>query len=260
VNATMWRWTVFLSRCRTRLQYLTMIPGAYRNWWAVPLPKFGVGVLLELRNGTRYLVRPRGGDLGVVNETAMGNPYLGSGHIGLSEDATVVDIGAHIGDFAVQIAKRCPRGTILAVEPIADHVRQMEIQLLLNHVSNVRCRRLALGAAEGFADVGDAGSRSRISCANGLPTERVRMTSLGRLLSEEGIEAVDLLKLDCEGAEWDILPAAEDVLPRVRQICMEFHCDRGWTPEKLAAWLRDRGYRVWHTRGPWNGLLWATRP
>jgi hypothetical protein len=67
------------------------------------------------------------------------------------------------------------------------------------------------------------------------------------------------LKLDCEGAEWDILPAAERVLPRIRQISMEFHCERGWTALKLADWLRARGFMVSHTAGPWNGLLWATR-
>jgi hypothetical protein len=67
------------------------------------------------------------------------------------------------------------------------------------------------------------------------------------------------LKLDCEGAEWDILPASEVVLPRVRQIAMEFHCERGWTVEKLANWLRSRGFVVRHTEGPGMGLLWARR-
>jgi hypothetical protein len=78
-------------------------------------------------------------------------------------------------------------------------------------------------------------------------------------MREQGLERIDLLKMDCEGAEWDILPEAEPVLPRIRQICMEFHCERGWTSERLAAWLRERGYRVWHTAGQWNGMLWAVR-
>ena len=88
----------------------------------------------------------------------------------------------------------------------------------------------------------------------------VCMTTLPKLMQDYGIQRVDLLKLDCEGAEWDILPTAEDVLPRIRQICMEFHCRGEWTPAKLANWLRVRGYEVWHTAGPWNGLLWASRP
>ena len=85
------------------------------------------------------------------------------------------------------------------------------------------------------------------------------MVTLERLMEDYSIDTLDLLKLDCEGAEWDILPAAERVLPRVRQICMEFHCERGWTAAKLADWLRARGFIVSHTAGPWNGLLWARR-
>ena len=76
------------------------------------------------------------------------------------------------------------------------------------------------------------------------------MVTLERLMEDYSIDTLDLLKLDCEGAEWDILPAAERVLPRVRQICMEFHCERGWTAAKLARLAaRARLHRVAHS-GP----------
>jgi hypothetical protein len=85
------------------------------------------------------------------------------------------------------------------------------------------------------------------------------MLTLERLMEDYSIDTLDLLKLDCEGSEWDILPAAERVLPRVDQICMEFHCERGWTAAKLAVWLREQGFTVSHTGGSWNGMLWARR-
>jgi hypothetical protein len=31
------------------------------------------------------------------------------------------------------------------------------------------------------------------------------------------------------------LACSDAVLPQIQQICMEFHCGRGWTPEKLAS-------------------------
>lgn len=259
MNARAWSWSVRYSRWRTRLKYLRLIRLAYRNWWAVLLPKMGVGVILEVRNGTRYLVRPRSTDLAVVNEAVMLDPYLGAGHVSLQENAIVVDLGANIGDFTVQVAKRCPLGIVVAVEPIEEHVRMIGIQLLLNGLSNVRCRRLAVGAKEGAVDVTADGSASAVATVQTTGTERVRMTSLQQLLCEEGIESVDILKMDCEGAEFDILVGAEEVLPRVKQLCLEFHCTGGWTPEVLAEWLRNRGFVVSHTAGPWNGLLWARR-
>jgi FkbM family methyltransferase len=254
-----WKVSVLASRWRNRVRYLLAAPVAYRNWWATLLPKFGVGVVLELRNGLRYLVRSGKTDLAVVNEAAILNPYLGPGYLTLAEDAIVVDIGANIGDFTMQSARLCPKGRVIAVEPVREHIRMIAMQMLLNAVENVTCVHAALGNREGEIDIHIDVSRSSVCHGGRETTERVRLTTLSRLMGEVGIDRIALLKLDCEGAEWDILPAAEEVLPQIQQICMEFHCERGWTPKKLATWLRERGYEVSHTPGPWNGLLWAVR-
>jgi FkbM family methyltransferase len=258
VNRLTWRASVWLSRCRNLATYAIALPFTYRNWWAVPLPKFGRSVTLELRNGAKYQVRAGTTDLAAINEAAMLNPYLRSPYIVLPEDAMVIDIGANIGDFTIQVARRCPRGRIVAVEPITANVRMIETQIALNRVSHVQTVRAALGATCTNTALAVAGMTSRIS-EHADDAEAVAMITLERLMDDYSIETVDLLKLDCEGAEWDILPAAESVLPRIKQIAMEFHCERGWTAGKLADWLRAQGFAVAHTSGSWNGLLWATR-
>jgi FkbM family methyltransferase len=257
VNRLTWSLSVWLSRCRNRARYAIALPFTYRNWWAVPLPRLGRSVVLELRNGTKYLVRAGTTDLAAVNEAAILNPYLRPPHIMLPEDATIIDIGAYIGDFTMQVARACPRGRILAVEPLSANVQMIEAQISLNHVSHVQTVRAAVGGACRRTGITAGGVASRTSERD--DHETVEMLTLDRLMDLHGIHSVDLLKLDCEGAEWDILPAAEGVLPRVRQICMEFHCERGWTAVNLADWLRSRGFTVSHTGGRWNGLLWATR-
>lgn len=72
------------------------------------------------------------------------------------------------------------------------------------------------------------------------------------------IDKIDLLKLDCEGAEWEILPAAEPVLPRIRQICLEYH-NGELTANWLEEWLRAHEFEVRRTDGAWTGTLWAWR-
>ena len=170
----------------------------------------------------------------------------------------MVDVGANIGDFTLQVARLCPRGRVFAIEPVDEHVQMIETNLMLNGIHNVTIIHRALGAAEGHVAIQVLGNRSNVG-GRGGKTEKVRSSTLPQFVREQRIELIDLLKLDCEGAEWDILPASESALPRIRQICMEFHCERGWTPERLAIWLRERGYRVWHTAGPWNGILWGVR-
>jgi FkbM family methyltransferase len=258
VNRFVWQASVWLSRCTNTARYTVAIPFTYRNWWAVPLPKLGMSIALELRNGTKYLVRGGTSDLAAINETVILNPYLRSPYIVLPDDATVIDIGANIGDFTIQAARACPGGRVVGVEPIGAHVKMIEAQVALNRLSNVRVVRAAVGATCQMTRVMAAGTTSRVSERDDS-AEVVEMVTLERLMQDHSIDTLDLLKLDCEGAEWDILPAAERVLPRVRQICMEFHCERGWTATKLAEWLRARGFTVAHTAGSWNGLLWATR-
>lgn len=251
-----WTLSVALSRWRNRFEYVARAPLVYRNWWAMALPKLGHATVLHLRDGRHYHVRPNTLDLATVNEAVFKNPYLANGFVRLQADSVVVDVGANIGDFAIQAARMCPEGRVLAVEPVRSAGEMIARQASLNGVANVAWIYAALSSSEGESDAARADSKYAPGAA---ALEQVRMTTLGRLMADHGLDRIDLLKVDCEGAEWDILPAAEEVLPRVRQICMEFHSERGWTGARLADWLKERGFEVLYTTGTWNGLLWARR-
>jgi len=221
------------------------------------LPKLGIDTVLELRDGSRYAVRGRTFDLSVINELAFTNPYLGRGYVTIAPDAVVVDVGANIGDFAVQAARRCPHGRVVAVEPLRSAGTVIATQARLNGISNITWFHAALSAVEGKASALQDGAFYRTAADIAEPP---RIVTLPGLMTELGLSHIDLLKLDCEGAEWDILPGAETVLPQVAQICMEYHLEGGWTAEKLAGWLTDRGFTVRiQSGGGWNGLLWARR-
>ncbi len=251
-----WRVSVFYALWRDRLRYALNAPRVYENWWAMPLPKLGFDTVLRLRDGSRYHVRGGTLDLSVVNEQAFSNPYLGSGYVTLNADSVVIDVGANIGDFAIMAARRCPAGRVIAVEPLRSAGRMIEAQARLNSLSNVTWVHAVLFDRNGTS----AANRlnSQYDTAEGA-AEQVASCTLPQLMIDLRLDRIDLLKLDCEGAEWDILPSAEAVLPRVRQIAMEFHCERDWTVEKLANWLRSRGFAVQHTEGPGMGLLWGRR-
>lgn len=219
------------------------------------LPKLGRNTVLELRDGTRYFVRAGTPDLGVINEAAFLDPYLGPGFLTLRRDSVVVDVGANIGDFAIRAATRCPDGRVFAIEPLSATGSMIDKQAALNGIRNITWIPAALSGSAGETSSDTIGGLYKDTG----PTEQIRVMTLAQLVHELGLSGIDVLKLDCEGAEWDILPAAEEVLPLVQQICMEFHCERGWTAARLSTWLRARGFDVTHTGGSWNGLLWARR-
>jgi FkbM family methyltransferase len=259
MNKLRWESQVFFSKWRSRTRYLLAAPRVFRNWWAWPLPKLGIGVVLETRSGMRFLVRPRTTDLATLNEALVTRPYLCSDLIDLTADSVVVDVGANIGDFSIEVATLCPRGRIIAVEPVIESAAMIEINKLLNELTNIEVVQVALGSSEAEVEINLAGNFSSLYWKNEGQVQKVRQTSLARLMEERQIGHIDLLKMDCEGAEWEILPNSSEVLPHVRQICMEFHPMNGWTGDKLATYLRNAGYKVEFTEGGWNGALWATR-
>jgi FkbM family methyltransferase len=129
-------------------------------------------------------------------------------------------------------AARCPLGRVYAVEPLSEYIPVPQTNMTLNRLSNVEIIQVTLGDHEGEATLSIAGVKSTMHFDSGIKRETVRITTLPQLMRDHRIERIDLLKMDCEGAEWEILPAAREMLPRIRQICMEFHPARGWMAEK----------------------------
>jgi hypothetical protein len=77
------------------------------------------------------------------------------------------------------------------------------------------------------------------------------MTTVSAVIAEHGIERIDLLKIDAEGAEWDILEGIDDGdWPRIRQLAMEVHGTE--LTERIRALLAGKGYEVAVERNDWR--------
>jgi len=200
--------SVFLSRWRNRLRYVANAPRVYRNWWLWPLPKLGFDTVLRLRNGLSYAIRAGTMDLSIVNEASILNPYLGGNRITLAPDMVVMDVGAIIGDFTLQAAARCPRGRVIAVEPVTEHVEALKRNIELNGFSNIEVLQLALGDGEGQSEIHVAGLASSGTFARpGTRSEMVRKASLSTLMKELAIERLDLLNSIAKERNGRFLPA-----------------------------------------------------
>lgn len=169
---------------------------------------------------------------------------------------TVVDVGAHIGLFAVRAAPLARR--VLSLEPSDDNYA-----LLVENVRRfpqVEPRRVAVAAQKGTAKLFRAENPSAYSMfGRGTPVE-VETIPLDEVLS--GVERCDFLKLDCEGAEYDILLSlSPELWPRVRRVALEYHPVAGRSAAELADRLRASGFRVeiLPSKKPDKGHLFADR-
>jgi FkbM family methyltransferase len=163
---------------------------------------------------------------------------------------TVLDIGAHAGFFSMHARNTFPDAIIHAYEP------NPNMKEFLEHQSGIGGFTYLLEAVGNKDDTAlldiDAKQSVHTRCRPGGDIPQVAFRTC--LLRLGG--SVDLLKLDCEGAEWSIVADTES-LAAVRSLVMEYHLVDGHTEAELVSIVGKLGFRVLEQTltGPTWGLL-----
>jgi FkbM family methyltransferase len=194
-------------------------------------------------DGSRLLYRSQ--DFCVIDEVFKNDVYrremIGDGQI-------VVDAGAHIGAFTILAARRVgPKGRVLSFEPSPRTYELLVRNVGLNALPQVQVQPLALAEKEGEAPFFFADSAAvnpvtdTLGEGRGRPSVLVRLRRLDDVLAEEGVDRVDHLKIDVEGAEMRVLDGAPKTLAATRHIIMEVHPD-AVKPEDVKRRLESLGF------------------
>lgn len=137
---------------------------------------------------------------------------------------TIVDLGSNVGASVLYFATRYPGARIIAVEP--DPATFRKLQANVGSIPGVELRCLAVGGTDGETDFFPSPrtweSSFRPTPLSGEPI-RVRVVTLDTLLSEVGLDHVDLIKLDVEGAEYEILGSSQAWKTSVSTVIGELH-------------------------------------
>ena len=223
--------------------------------------------LLEFRRpNIRFMVRnPM--DIWMVKEVCVDRDYERAG-APIQDGWTIVDIGAGIGEFAVDVAVRHPACVVHAFEPAPDAFELLSQNVRLNDARNVRAHRVAVTGVSGMAALDAPPAGTRLGPVGGAGTTRIgtgqmRTTTLTSALDGLDTGSCDFLKIDCEGGEYDLLlGAAADTLSRITRICLEYHDGPRGTHDQLVAHLTTAGFRTRLTGNKaWReiGFLYAWR-
>jgi FkbM family methyltransferase len=249
----------------------TLVAGV-RNWPATALgllraPRGGAFVV-ELRNGCRFKVATAL-DLWILKEVCLDREYERHGPT-IRNGWAVVDVGAGLGEFCIQVAREHPGCRVYAFEPGPESFALLRENVRLNAVRNVSLFPSAVGGRAGVSVLrrapGAPARASTVAAAGAGPGAPVPTTTLGDILRDLDIPRCDFLKIDCEGAEYDILMGADaDTLQRVTHMSVEYHDGvTAFSGAELAAWLERQGFRVRRVPNPAYprtlGWLYATNP
>jgi FkbM family methyltransferase len=165
----------------------------------------------------------------------------------------VIDVGANIGAFTVLAASKvAPDGHVYAFEPDPEVCERLRQNLRINELRNVTVYEAAVAAESGEAIFHRYAKNAFSSLHDGVDgrvqghTSSFPVNVVGIRDVIDMVEAPDgvcILKLDCEGSEYDIFDAMDpEHAARIRQLAMEVHPLANKSRDSLIARLRALGF------------------
>jgi FkbM family methyltransferase len=172
-------------------------------------------------------------------------------------DAPVIlDCGANIGYTALHYKRCYPKARITAFEPDPQFLPLLRRNLARNEATDVDVVPAAAWLANGTASwIMEARDGSRLGDSpTGQRSTIVPTVDLRRYLRQD----IDLLKLDIEGAEFDVVPHLASSLDRVGNVIVECHITDQSKYDglgRLMTTLSTAGFRISiNSWGPWRDL------
>ena len=189
--------------------------------WRLLGRKFPITV--TMKNGARLTMRPqtdRGRDYGTAYDVFIQQVY----HLNIVEPRTIVDLGANVGYATLYFAMRYAKARIYAFEPHPEHASCAQRLVNLNGLQQrVTIYGVGAGVCANHRRLSDSGTSSTVlppSADSGLEIKIIDFFDWVRQIG-----AIDLLKMDIEGAEFPILSDSRFAALPCRDLIMECHND-----------------------------------
>jgi FkbM family methyltransferase len=157
------------------------------------------------------------------------------------EKSIVLDVGAHIGTFAIPVSRFVAR--VVAFEPSPETFATLVRNAAQNNCS-IDARNKALGAREG------RGSLARRSATNAGAHSLVPGDDIAVRTLDQEVNHANFIKIDVEGMEAQVLVGGETLIEKSRPVVFfELNLSQlrahGSSPRALARFFITRGYRLY---------------
>lgn len=235
---------------RPRIAKLFSLTRAVDNWPRTLADHVGLArsdYVCRLRNGLRFHVRGGTDDRHVIYEVFAEAIYP----VELRAGSIVLDIGAHIGCFTLLAARQGAH--VFGFEPFPSNFAALQRNLSLNAATRAVAFQIAVtGTKETrkmfVPDRGDYTGRFSLHPGRGAQTLEVPCKSLDQVIAENALDRIDLLKVDCQGSEYEILyGTAANTLHRIRAMVVEcevFDTPSHWSVTALQAYLESLEFQT----------------
>ena len=251
-----------------KIENLLLLLRTVKNFWIVLAIFVGYRpsslIRLFLTNGMSIYIRSRTTDFHEVISVLSGRDYPKEFIDRLMpQKPVIVNIGAHIGCFDIFIKNLRPSAHLWSYEPNQQNYALLEKNIKANHLKNVTLNRLAVGNSVGYREfyINEFNPNESSLFSDGKKT-RVSCTSLATILKTVKSKRIDLLKLDCEGCEYEVLsqfPQTWDI----QNVLMEYHdLDKNRNRIFILKRMKELGYQLEFHQELFEsktGILWFQR-
>ncbi len=173
----------------------------------------------------------------------------------LAVGSVCCDVGAQMGYLTLAMATSAGGSTsVHSFEPESVNADRFEENMQLNGCRNVRLHRTAVSNRDGMlrlylSNDRNAGTHSTIAGSTNVSGEFIEIpsTTLDSFAREQSLHRLDLIKIDVEGAEFDVLQGGESVLRTLRpcvilELSDALQNSRGMTCRDIKMYMSQRGY------------------
>ncbi len=181
-------------------------------------------VIFETKNHIKIKIRTNSTDIMQLATVWLTEDYK-IPEFEIGENDIIIDIGAHIGLFSLFVSQYCKNGRIYCFEPILENYNLLLENIELNENKNIIPFNHAVSKNNEnikiFLNFDDSAHSILSSGENFV---EVKSTTLQRIFDENKITKCDLLKLDCEGAEYEIIDSVpNEYLLKINKLIIEYH-------------------------------------
>ena len=178
----------------------------------------------------------------------------------VNEGDVVLDVGTNIGEMLLHFARMVgERGFVFGFEPDKTNFMNAQKNISLNDFENIHVFNKGVSDKKETqklyrVDEHNLGMNRILNDAEAVKYadfSTIETDTLDRIIFENKIEKVEVIKIDIEGYEMHALRGARDVLEKFRpRLFIEVGYTRllnlGTSPAELVSYLRDLGYAVFH--------------
>jgi FkbM family methyltransferase len=200
----------------------------FENWIIYPLSYYNFirddFIIFKTRSQKIIKLRKQSTDLMALTHVWLIEEYKKE-NFEIKPHDIVIDVGAHIGLFTIYASQFCTEGKIYSFEPVVENYELLLENIKLNNLNYVTSFNQAVSNSNEPIKLflnNDESGHSIFSQSS--KTVIIDSISLQRFFDENKIKHCNFLKLDCEGAEYEIIKNLPlEYFQKIDKLIIEYH-------------------------------------